>query len=162
MSGITIEVKITDGEMRAAFKRLQARAGGTGAMMQAIGTGLVGNVQRRLGDGSLARGWAPLNAAYKATKRNRNMLVESGQLRGSLSEQADQSQVRVGTNKIYGAIHQFGGTIKAKSGGSLLFPLGKGFVRTKSVIIPARPFLTIEREDEAMVADVVFYFLQKK
>jgi len=160
-SGATIEVRIADRELRAAFKRLQRSAGGSNAMMRAVGTGLVGNVQRRLGSGVLAAGWPALNPAYKAGKRNRNMLVESGGLRGSLSEEAGRDYARVGTNKIYAAIHQFGGVIRPKGGGHLAFALGGSFVKTKSVTIPARPFLTIEKEDEEMVRDVIFYHLQK-
>jgi len=162
MAGSTIEVKIADRELRSAFRRLQKSASGTQGMMRAVGTGLVGNVQRRLGNGVLAAGWPALNPAYKAGKRNKNMLVESGGLRGSLSEEAGRDYARVGTNKIYAAIHQFGGVIRPKGSGHLGFKLGGSFVKTKSVTIPARPFLTIEKEDEEMVRDVIFYHLQKK
>jgi len=162
MTGATIEVRIKDKELRAAFKRLQKSSGGSSAMMRAVGMGLVGNVQRRLGSGVLAAGWPALNPAYAAGKRNRNILVESGGLRGSLSEEAGKDYARVGTNKIYAAIHQFGGVIRPKGSGHLAFALGGSFVKAKSVTIPARPFLTIEKEDEEMVRDIIFHYLQKK
>lgn len=159
-TGITLEVKIDDKAVLRAFNDLQNRMANTKPIMQAIGTGLVGTVQKRLGDGSLAGRWAPLNPTYRAGKKNKNMLVESGSLRGSISEQAGQDYVKVGTNKVYAAIHQFGGTIHAKDAPALFFKMGSGFIRPKSVTIPARPFLTIEREDEQMIADIVFRFLQ--
>lgn len=163
MAGISMRVTIDDKDVKRAFVQLQQKIGGnTTPVMRAIGTGLVGAVQRRLGSGQLSNSWAPLNPAYKATKRNKNMLVESGGLRGSISEQAGNDYVRVGTNKIYAAIHQFGGTIKAKNGNNLFFKMGSGFIQTKSVTIPARPYLTIENEDEKMIADIVFRFLQIK
>lgn len=160
MTGITMDVHVDDKEVLRAFGLLQARMSNTKPIMQAIGTGLVGHVQKRLGDGSLAGRWAPLNPSYKATKRNKNMLVESGSLRGSISEQAGQDYVKIGTNKIYAAIHQFGGTIHAKDAAKLFFKMGSGFVRAKSVTIPARPFLTVEDEDDKMIADIIFRFLQ--
>lgn len=160
MTGITMDVKVDDKEVLRAFGELQARLANTKPVMQAIGTGLVGHIQKRLGDGSLAGRWAPLNPAYRAGKKNKNMLVESGSLRGSISEQAGQDYVKIGTNKIYAAIHQFGGTIRPKDAPALFFKMGSGFVRAKSVTIPARPFLTIEDEDDKMIADIIFRFLQ--
>lgn len=160
MTGITMDVRVDDKEVLRAFGLLQARLSNTKPVMQAIGTGLVGHIQKRLGDGSLASGWAPLNPSYRTTKKNKNMLVESGSLRGSIAEQAGQDYVKIGTNKVYAAIHQLGGTIRPKDAPALFFKMGSGFVRAKSVTIPARPFLTIEDEDNEMIADIVFRFLQ--
>lgn len=160
MTGITIDVKVDDKEILRAFGKLQAQMSNTKPIMQAIGTGLVGHIQKRLGDGRSSNSWVPLTPAYKATKRNKNMLVESGALRGSISEQAGQDHVKVGTNKVYAAIHQFGGTIRPKNAPALFFKMGSGFVRAKSVTIPARPFLTVEDEDVEMISDIVFRFLQ--
>lgn len=162
MTGVTIEVKVDDEDVKRAFLNLQSAMKNTMPVMQVIGTGLVGNIQRRLGNGVSSNVWPPLNPAYKATKRNKSILVESGALRGSISEQAGNDFVRVGTNKIYAAIHQFGGIITTQNAPALFFRLGSGFVRTKSVTIPARPFLTIEDEDERLIADIIFRFLQNK
>jgi phage gpG-like protein len=48
----------------------------------------------------------------------------------------------VGTNMVYAAIHEFGGTIRAKNAEFLAFRLDGGrYVMTKEVQIPARPYL---------------------
>ncbi len=47
-----------------------------------------------------------------------------------------------GTNKIYGAIHQPGGIIRAKNGGRLTIGNPKkAFAPFQQVEIPARPYL---------------------
>jgi phage virion morphogenesis protein len=59
----------------------------------------------------------------------KQILIASSQLRSSINRQVGDSSVTVGTNKVYAAIHQFGG----KAG------------RNKSVSIPARPYFPIRR-----------------
>jgi phage gpG-like protein len=52
------------------------------------------------------------------------------------------AEVNVGTNVIYAAIHEFGGVIKAKKAKALRFKTKDGnWVFTKSVTIPARPYM---------------------
>lgn len=159
MAGASIEVRIEDRDhARAFFARLQHMMSDTTPVMKIIGTGLVGNIQRRF---SGPRDWPPLNPAYAATKRNRHMLVESKALRDSISEQAGNDYVRIGTNKVYAAIQHFGGVIRPKKASHLFFKLGSGYVRAKSVTIPARPWLTIEPEDEEMIAEIIFFRIQQ-
>lgn len=69
-----------------------------------------------------------------ATLRRNQVLVRSIHIT-DLSD----SHVTVGTDRIYAAIHQFGGVIKAK-GKSLRFQLGNRTVYCKQVTLPARPF----------------------
>lgn len=69
-------------------------------------------------------------------------LTDRGQLRQSITAASDASSALAGTNLVYAAIHQFGGTIRAKgtaNGGAraLRTPFGP----RGSVTIPARPFL---------------------
>jgi phage gpG-like protein len=71
--------------------------------------------------------------------------VISGRLRGSIFGNViadDEAEVRAGSNVVYAAIHEFGGTITPKTGKYLRFKNQDGrevFVR--SVEIPARPYV---------------------
>ena len=47
----------------------------------------------------------------------------------------------VGTNLIYARIHEQGGTITPKKSAYLVFQVGGRWVKTKSVYIPARPYM---------------------
>jgi phage gpG-like protein len=70
-------------------------------------------------------------------------LRRSGELwKGIHITDVTAKQGLVAVNKVYGAIHQFGGTIRPKNpSGSLRFMGADGFVFAKRVEIPARPFL---------------------
>lgn len=53
-----------------------------------------------------------------------------------------RATAEIGTGVVYAAIQEFGGTIHAKRGGWLVFRLPSGqWIRTKSVTIPAHPYL---------------------
>lgn len=83
--------------------------------------------------------WTPLaSSTIRQREKKRHwpgkLLQVSGQLASSISEKHDSRSATVGTNKIYAAIHQFGG----KAG------------RGHKVTIPARPFLKLD--DRAMEA----------
>ena len=71
----------------------------------------------------------------------------------------------VGTPLVYGAIHQFGGkikahTVKAKNGKCLHFMLGGKEVFAKEahipeITMPKRPFLMVQDEDNEDIAALV-------
>lgn len=83
--------------------------------------------------------WQP---SQRATEDGGLTLTDTGHLRQSITAASDAGSAIAGTNLIYAAIHQFGGTIRAKgaaAGGSraLRTPFGP----RASVSMPARPFL---------------------
>lgn len=159
MSGAQLVIRMDVSQAQSLFGRLAMAVSDTTPIMRAIGTGLVTNTQDRFDDEVDPEGnaWAPLNPDYAATKRGAGILRESamrGGLQGSITYRAGRTDVTVGTNKVYGAIHQFGGEIQAK-GQFLVFRIGNRLVKTRSVTIPARPYLGISSEDREMILDVV-------
>lgn len=74
-----------------------------------------------------------------------NLNVRTGRLRTSIigiSEKSGDTYVgSVGTDVIYGRIHELGGTITPKNGPYLKFQIDGRWMSVKSVTIPARPFL---------------------
>lgn len=70
-------------------------------------------------------------------------LIDTGRLRGSIAVLRLASMIyAVATNVVYAAIHEFGGTIRAKAGGWLRFKTRDGQWHTvKEVTIPARPYM---------------------
>lgn len=160
MTGAVLITRMDWSEARSAFARLERTVADTTPIMRAIGTGLVSNTQDRMdaGHGPDGAAWKALNPLYAAGKRGPGILRESGMrggLQGSITYRAGRSEVEVGTNKIYGAIHQFGGVIRAKGAGKLAFKMGGKFIRTDSVTIPARPYLGISDADGVMILDVI-------
>lgn len=70
----------------------------------------------------------------------------TGNLMNSINIETDHAdshsaEVNVGTNVIYAAIHEFGGIIKAKNAPFLHFVIDGRHILTKSVNMPARPYM---------------------
>ncbi|NIX75394.1 phage virion morphogenesis protein [Microvirga terricola] len=159
MTGITLETKIDAKAAIVAFRKVQRRVADMTPLMRAIGTGLVENTHTRFerAQDPQGRAWKPVSPTYALGKRGPGILRESamrGGLMGSITFRASAQSVAVGSNKVYAAVHQLGGTISAK-GSHLVFPMGNRMVFAKSVTIPARPFLGIGREDEETILEVL-------
>jgi len=137
-AALGINVEIDDREVIAALRRLQATGANMEPVFQTIGERLLINTRARFGkqqapDGSA---WAPLSPAYRARKKKNpdKILTAFGYLHDTLRYQASGDGVELGTDRVYGATHQFG-----RDG------------------IPARPFLGLSDGDRqdilAIVAD---------
>ncbi|MCU8051454.1 phage virion morphogenesis protein [Shewanella sp. SM43] len=81
--------------------------------------------------------WASLSDAYlKANPKRQGgkiLQASAGGLAASVAADSGDFWAAIGSNKIYAAIHQFGGTDDMPAG-----PAG----------VPARPYLGVSREDE--------------
>jgi len=80
----------------------------------------------------------------RAIKQNirKQQLIDTGNMRASIrAVLVKRATVVVGTHVVYAAIHEFGGTIRAKNAPFLVFKMGNQWVRVKSVNIPARPYM---------------------
>lgn len=162
MTGARIVSALDDASVLAAFTRLRAVATVNTPMMRAIGVGLVTVTQQRFVQGVDPEGnaWTPLSPAYAAIKRGPGILRASLMLQRSITFEAGPGFVMWGSNRIYAAIHQFGGTIVPKSAKALVFKLSTGIVRVQSVTIPARPYLGFGEAERVITLDVVETFIE--
>jgi len=102
------------------------------------------------------RPWTPLSEDYKARKeRNADKILTLGGYLRKIVFQVEGDMVLVGSPMEYAAIHQFGGTIRPKSGKALAF----GGRVVASVTIPARPYLGVSDADAAGIEDLVSDYL---
>lgn len=134
MSGITLTVKIKDKTVRRLFARLEQRTGNPRPVLASIGEYIVRRTDEHFAAEQDPWGhpWKALSPRTLERKRHYKILTESSNLRSRVVYQVGVGFVEIGTNVIYGAIHQLGG--KA----------GKG----RKVTIPARPFLGVNDDDE--------------
>ena len=115
---------------------------------------------------ALAGGFV-IEGAAKINVRNNFDKHPTGNLLGSINTRAtttkkDSVTVAVGTNVIYAAIHEFGGTIKAKNAKALQFEIDGEFVTVKSVYIPPRPYMRPAVDNNlAAIKDTIKYHLMK-
>lgn len=162
MSGAALSVTLS-GSALHGFERLEGAMTNTTPVMAAIGTGLVSSTHMRFVTQTDPDGgaWRSLSTGYAATKRNARILTESSRLRDSINSRPSAAEVRVGTNVIYAAPHQFGATIRPKSASHLWFRIGGALIKALSVTLPPRPFLGISGDDETMIAETIFAFLER-
>lgn len=115
---------------------------------------------------ALAGGFV-IEGAAKVNVRNNFNRDPTGNLMNSIntrvmSTKANAVTVAVGTNVIYAAIHEFGGTIKAKNKPFLAFVIDGKFIMTKSVYIPPRPYMRpAVDENLGAITDVLLRHLKK-
>lgn len=119
------------GTVKKAARRVADRQ----TMAEEIGEMLVSSVLTRFqkGVGPDGEAWEPLK------KREGQPLVDKGRLRSSVGYEATATAVAVGTNLVYGAIHQFGG----QAG------------RNRAVTIPERPYLGFSEEDTTEAREII-------
>ncbi|MFL1552496.1 phage virion morphogenesis protein [Pseudomonas sp. D47] len=117
--------------------------------------------------------WKP---SQRVARDGGKTLTKDGHLGNSLTASADNSQAQWGSNRIYAAIHQFGGTIEiAARSQSIYFKqnastgvVGNQFVKkgksnfaqrvtmgAYQIDMPARPYLGLSTDDEADILDLV-------
>ena len=115
------------------------------AVFSAIGEELLISTDERFDSETAPDGrpWAPLNAEYAAWKRkfhgHDRILKLRGYLRDTLRYQATDVSVAIGSNRVYSAIHQFGG----QAG------------REHKATIPARPYLGVSDDDVAAILEII-------
>lgn len=150
MAGADLSMRVAgSAALDARLAALAAANGDLSDLMDGLGLYLESSTIERFDtetapDGS---GWTP---SRRAREQGGKTLTDSARLKLSISHRSSATDAEVGTNVIYAAIHQYGGTIRPKNGEFLTFALpgGLGLRRVREVIMPARPFLGISDEDE--------------
>lgn len=140
MAGVRVDLDIQ--EVVNAASQLERIGDEAYDFFDEIGAQLVDSTQQRFdaSAGPDGDGWRP---SQRAMKRGTKTLVDRGELQGELSHNPTNTELEWGSKKVYAAIHHFGG--KA----------GRGL----SANIPARPFIGVSAQDEAMINAEAYKFI---
>lgn len=123
--------------------------------------------------------WAPLSPATLARKKSGSKILrETGALLDTLRHQVSDNELAFGTDRPYGAIHQFGGKVEHAARSQQVYfkmsggVVGNRFVKkrhsnfsqwvthgARSVEMPARPYLGLSTEDETEVLAIIADYL---
>lgn len=159
MSGADITIDLPTLVAEDALTRLLAAATDLRPMMLNIGEYEAQSTKDRIARGVTPEGqpFKTLNPLYEAFEKKGPGILRgaSGDLASIVYQLAGDASVEVGNNVVYGAIHQFGGTIKPKSAPALVFSLGGATVFAQEVTIPARPYLGVSKEDEQEILAIM-------
>lgn len=158
MTGTRVKITIDDREFRRVFAELQRRGVDLGPAMREIAAEMEsvtrGRFEKQAGPGG--RAWIP---SIRARETGGQTLRDTGRLLQSITSLSRKNVAIWGTNVIYAAIQQFGGTIHAKSPRGLRFKIGDRFVTKQSVTLPARPFLGLDKTDERTIREILGDYL---
>lgn len=161
MAGAGIKIEVKDSALRGKLALLahQDQTLQT-AVLKNIGEALLKSTRKRFAREVSPDGkpWQQLNPQYKAGKKGNKILQGAGMrggLLGTIVYQVNGSRMELGTNKIYAAIHQFGGVIMPKNANALVFRMGGKLIFAKKVTIPARPYLGISAADRDTIGEII-------
>lgn len=158
-TGVTITVTLD--EISPVLARMARAAADLTPAMDRIGAEIEASIETRFkrGEGPGREAWRP---SRRVLERGGQTLRDSGRLADSIVRRVGPRQVEVGTNVIYAAIHQFGGTIRPKRAARLAFtaPDG-GAVFARQVTIPARPFMGIDADDVSVIAETLTAYFER-
>ncbi|UCZ84450.1 phage virion morphogenesis protein [Pseudomonas sp. L5B5] len=181
MAGAVLDVTIDTSVAGRGLELLIERLGSLRVPLNDIGEYLHmsvdGRARRQVGpDGSP---WAPLSPRTLARKRGNKILRDTGALLDTLRHQVSNEELQFGTDRPYGAIHQFGGKVNHAARSQQVYFKEKGgvvgnrFVKkrqsnfsqwvthgARSVEMPARPYLGLSSEDEVEIVEIVGAYLK--
>jgi len=164
MAGIATRVTLDDSHVRALMQKFARHAENMAPALESMGEYMLVQTDKRFTGEHDPEGkpWAPLklrtiygsHRGKKYTKKGqltkrfatyvarRKILTASGGLRGSIVYRVGRGHVVIGTNKIYGRVHQEGAEFSIVS-------------RRARIRIPARPYLGVNADDRREFAAIV-------
>ncbi len=143
MSGVKIKIDVDDSQVRDMLKRLARRMTDMRPVMAEIGEIVVESIQRNFDEQRSPDGapWKPLTLETLKRKRHPDrILYETGTLFRSIHPEPGRRSVSIGTNIIYGAVHQLG---------------------YKPRNLPARPYLGVRDSDWPEIEAAIRHWLDK-
>lgn len=170
MSGASMSIELGDQDRAlSALGDILSRVTNPRGLYENIGLSLVTSTQHRFDTGIGVDG-SPWPPSLRVIAHGGKTLILSARLYRSITFQASDSGVEVGTNVVYAAIHQFGGDIEQgarrqtlnfktnKRTGAQRFSKKKGATHSQEVSIgarvihmQARPFIGLDDDDDAAI-----------
>lgn len=145
------DARIDARQITDALDRLARKADNLRPLMRALAADMLDAVHENFEQEGRPDRWAPLApstlAALEKKGKTGKMLNRTGAgLWHNIAAESSAVSALVGTNKEYARIHQFGGEAGRK---------------TARVTIPARPYLHLEEDDLAQMAERVLRHFEK-
>lgn len=154
MAGAMLDVTLDTSQVSKALDDLADRLGDLTTPLNDIGEYLQISTDERFKQKVAPDGspWAPLSPVTLARKKGPGILREKGTLQDTLRKQVTSTELAFGTDRPYGAVHQFGQKKGAsgKTGKGRPIPWGD---------IPAREYLGLSTDDETEVLFIIRQYL---
>ena len=161
MTGASIEITIDDRELLQRLDRMDASLQDLRPAYKSIGEYMLRETELRFDAQKDPDGnpWEALSAATLLRKKHSKILTERARLRGSIAYKAGSESVRVGTNMVYGAAHQFGLDEDVQVAAHRR---GKSVVTAhlRKAHIPARPYLGVNDENSREFVEILMEHIE--
>jgi phage virion morphogenesis protein len=124
--------------------------------------------------------WAPLAPSTIARKKSSRILRQDGNLQDTIRHRVSSDELEFGTNRPYGAIHQFGGKIEHAARSQQVYfkhkngEVGNRFVKKSksnfaqwvtrgahSTEMQARPYLGLSADDDTEILQILSDYLSE-
>lgn len=166
MTQITVKLDGADA-VKQRLREIAGRSGNLSPILKAIGDRVSAQTKRRFESGGPAPDGTPWKPPVTPNPKRRRTLTVSGHLRDSIRYQMlGKNAVRIGTNRVYAAIHQLGG----KTAPRVIRPVRKQALRTPFGLfkkvnhpgsnIPARPYLGLSRGNSDEILRMINEYLK--
>ena len=144
-----IEIKVEDKELQKLLKKLAEKSQNLRPLMKNIAGIMQDSVEENFEKEGRPEKWTSLAEATIKQRKKKGywpgrILQRRGELAASITSKYDANSAVVGTNKVYAAIHQFGGDA------------GRG----KKVKIPARPYLKLTLDNQKLISEEIKNYLK--
>lgn len=162
MPAVRVTVNLTPVLQRLGS--ISQRLGGLRPLLEDVKGRMLASVQQNFTAGGRPRAWTPLARSTLANRRGSSarILRDTGRLQNSITGRIEALSVIVGTNVVYGRIHQQGGTIRIpevrpRRARALRWVTASGQVvyarraTAHTVTIPARPYLLLQDSDRQYI-----------
>lgn len=140
-------------QVLARFIQLTQEADDLEKPFNTAATYMLGSIEKNFKAQGRPEKWTPLAASTLARrKKGKNktktgqILIDSGQMKNSVTPERDGSTLKIGTNVVYAARQHFG------------YPGGRGRGHSKT---PARPWLIFQEEDAAAIQKIFSRWLEQ-
>lgn len=141
---MSIEFDIDLSGFAEAQSKLESLGGIIPDLMESVGVLVEGQTRRRLATEKTSpdgEPWELRSPGYAQSLRpGTSILIRSGGMLDSIASEARGNEVSVGSDLVYAAIHQFGGTPDMAPG---------------PAAVPARPFLGVSDDNETEILDLI-------
>jgi phage gpG-like protein len=172
---LSISVSIDDSGVLKQLDNILLRTKNLKPAMNIVGQVVRRSVIKNFQAGGRPERWTP---SKRVKKQGGKTLIDTAVLQNSINSRPFKDRVEVGTNVVYAAIQQLGGTIERMQGfrkvkrstaQAMIFGEGKTwrFAKGKKAThlqkikttIPARPFLMVQDEDWVEIRQVLSDYL---
>ena len=134
------QIEIKTDEVMKHLRKVAWRGKNLTMVMRDFGERMLRSKEKTFAAGGRPKKW-PISK--RAREEGGKTLIDSAILKNSITYKPGKDYLKLGTNKIYGLIHQLGG----KAG------------RGRKVKMPARPFLVFQKEDLSYVGKKIIRFV---